>query len=73
MKYLPGGGPAFPIPADMQSNSWPGMTLREWYAGMAFQGMLSSPHISAAISDEELAAVAFEKADAMIAHEKEEE
>lgn len=39
------GGPAFPLPCD--SNNCPhthcmGMSLRDWFAGMALQGILSA-------------------------------
>ena len=45
------GGPAFPfpgIPTDGTDIPWmvpphPGMSLRDWFAGMALQGMLATP------------------------------
>lgn len=42
------GGPAFPIPPDYfnnsgdRSNAVPGMYLRDWFAGMALQGIMYS-------------------------------
>jgi hypothetical protein len=54
------GGPAFPLsfPVDLdelsmndpikhlvnQLDSWQGMTLRDWFAGQALQGILSNPN-----------------------------
>jgi uncharacterized protein YodC (DUF2158 family) len=69
------GGPAFPgeyikhksgevgnsIPITEYSS---GMTLRDWFAGMALQGMLSW---SCKGSPDEFAALAYENADAMLA------
>lgn len=45
--------------------STPGMTLREWYAGLALQGLLASPDRAASIKGYARDAVAF--ADALIA------
>ncbi len=40
------GGPAFPVPAelcqDLTVQEQRGMTLRDWFAGMAMQGMLAN-------------------------------
>lgn len=36
----PDGGPAFPTVA-MTEGGYVGMTLRQWYAGMALQGLLA--------------------------------
>lgn len=49
----------------------PLMTLRQWYAGMALQGMLADR--THAGENHEYAAWAFGFADAMIAHEKKEQ
>lgn len=73
------GGPAFPMqeqiqPATDGGNAWlspgqPGMSLRDWFAGKAMEGMLASQKCEAfdgvntiAISD-----AAFRYADAMLA------
>lgn len=50
----------------------PGMTLRQWYAGMALQGMAAGDHWSQNICNEKIpleavAKIAFKTADAMIA------
>lgn len=71
------GGPAFPIPFDptghqtgYEWNYCGGMSMREWYAGMALQGMTSSYILSGgeipAHSCQEAATDAFRLADAMI-------
>jgi len=39
MTTINDGGPAFPIPDE----GWPGMTLRDWFAGQALAGMLANP------------------------------
>ena len=66
------GGPAFPVvPTSVRSGEWgyayPGMTLRDWFAGMALAGMLanSDTHITAA--------TAYDFADAMIAERNKED
>ena len=44
------GGPAFPVPAelcqDLTVQEQRGMTLRDWFAGMAMQGFCSNPNAS---------------------------
>ena len=71
MSTLQDGGPAFPIPLN-PGESWRedqgdpnGMTLRDWFAGMALQGMLANPDFNGA-SDASVAGFAFRQADAMI-------
>jgi hypothetical protein len=51
------GGPAFPSPAQQ------GMSLRDWFAGMAMQSIIS---IDATVSDSEFASWGYEIADAML-------
>ena len=41
MSEIDNGGTAFPVSED--TAHFPGMTLRQWYAGMALQGYLSNP------------------------------
>ena len=64
----PDGGPAFPV-ADTREgliNTSFGMTLRDWFAGMALQGFLSrSDAIGMSLADA-LATWAYEQADAML-------
>ena len=68
------GGNAFPIPYDAS----PGMTMRQWYAGMALQGIMANTHfmahllISNGMKGDAIAiaaAQAFLAADSMIAQE----
>ena len=54
MKY---GGPAFPI------QGWTGMSLRDYFAAAALQGMYSANH---APRDREAAEIAYSVADAML-------
>lgn len=61
------GGPAFPS----ASNPYGCITKRQYYAGMAMQGMLSNPE-ARIMSPEKVACWAFEHADSMIAHEEKE-
>jgi hypothetical protein len=67
------GGSAFPRPASEDALANEGMTLRQWYAGMALQGFLTcGDHFiaaDAANNPRKAAAWAFELADAMLAEE----
>ena len=58
------GGPAFPVTSDNYANpESAGMTLRDWMAGMAMQGICASgPDISNPV----IAAEAYALADAML-------
>ena len=56
------GGPAFPTPPGVQHND--GMTLRDYFAAAALQGMLSDACIAG--SDLQLAENAYSYADAML-------
>lgn len=63
------GGPAFPVPVEISN----GMSLRDWFAGMALHGLLSSkrtfsvenPARSMSV-EEDWAKIAFVFADAML-------
>jgi hypothetical protein len=64
------GGPAFPetrwndiTRSDVQ---WQGMSLRDWFAGMALQGACANAWEEMG-NDEQLAAFVYATADAMIA------
>ena len=69
------GGPAFPVTTDHKVASdlaWTcGMTLRDWFAGRALEGMLSYPDEDG-IKHIEYARYAYSLADAMLAARKEE-
>lgn len=66
-----GGGAAFPAPEGCRS----GMTLREWYAGLAMQALVSrddfrlfNEAMDTGMNEELLAQNAHVIADAMLAH-----
>ncbi len=74
------GGPAFPCPDDYTQEGKPvygpknlqGMSLRDWFAGMALQGWLASfgPDAAHPVRNEsqgDVALQAYEMADAMLA------
>lgn len=63
------GGPAFPHGPTHQYGSHPGMSLRQWYAGMAMQGLLASETEENDKGYSELAEMAFKQADAMLEQE----
>ena len=69
------GGPAFPIPTlereywDREQGEPNGMSLRDWFAGMALQGALACPASSGKIAD--FASDSYQYADAMLAARKE--
>ena len=88
------GGPAYPVTFQHMQDEhplltsveqrWEGMTLRQWYAGMAMQGFLGHPtwwvdgegEDIAPLADpgsecEAVAQFAFKMADAMLARERE--
>lgn len=72
------GGPAFPVYPHQTQNPSSGMTLRDWFAGMALQGMLASPHLCADIPDDialvdAVPAKAYDYADAMLATREQKE
>ena len=40
-KHINDGGPAFPVPNDANVNDQEGMTLRDYFASKAMQGLLA--------------------------------
>lgn len=60
---------AFPMPASENSqgghHEQNGMSLRDWFAGMALQGIVANPEASGSI--EEIAHYSYRYADAMLA------
>jgi len=74
------GGPAFPqpihkhqfdtTPRDFTDNGCEGMSLRDWFAGMALQGMLSGnpeiPEIARNVPERAAAITAYNFADEML-------
>ena len=69
------GGPAFPLstvdPYDRRVTSCDGMTLLDYFAGLAMQGLLSDPNIKARPLD--FAIRAYAMADAMIEYRNKEQ
>ena len=62
------GGPAFSYSSNVFPN-YTGMSLRDYFAGMALQGII--PHdVEISMNDASLAASAYELADAMLAARK---
>ena len=63
------GGSAFPfvMPDPSNYHTETGMTLRDWFAGMALQGIISSIYCTPQVSFMECAGRAYCTADAMIA------
>ena len=68
MSKIDHGGSAYPVPEYSGDH---GMTLRQWYAGMALQGRLSGPEAQGETIDHSVM-ISFYAADAMIAHERRE-
>ena len=63
------GGPAFPSEQGETSKGWnqtyeSGLTKREWFAGMALQGLLANP--STILKQADIPELSFEYADSMI-------
>ena len=56
------GGPAFPRPGDFHPQF--GMTLRDYFAAKAMQGIVSDPDL--AMGMEKVAEWAYQQADAML-------
>jgi hypothetical protein len=54
------GGQAFP------SESWHGMTLRDFFAAAVAAGLHANPHLNQAASTEDMATACYQLADAMI-------
>ena len=65
-----GSGPAFPNVDISNTCGEHGMSLRDWFAGMAVQGMLASGRWDHKESAEQFAGLCFRIADAMIAQQR---
>lgn len=72
-KPIDDGGPAFPFGQISEATGQPingffspGMTLRDWFAGMALQGFTANPDTCAALSHEDAAKASYATADAML-------
>lgn len=75
MSEIDSGSSAFPVtPTDNSGQIGPteyGLTKREWFAGMALQGLLANP--SVILKQTDIPELSFEYADAMIRAGKGEE
>lgn len=78
MSAIDNGGSAFPLAGSSDYSYAPqdGMSLRDWFAGMALQGNLASQSIEVGYYDgiecwEKAASDAYRAADAMLAVRKE--
>lgn len=65
------GGPAFPPPDVTLHDYWHGLTLRDYFAAKAMQGLLSDSNVKARPLD--FAITAYAMADAMIEHRSKEQ
>lgn len=64
------GGQAFPMSFGCDSENYSGMSLRDWFAGVALQGILSKSWYGRA-TGRSASIVAYEIADEMLAARKE--
>ncbi len=60
------GGPAFPSPDTRGYNGVPGMTLRDWFAGMAANGSVEYANFHKTDNVKTAADYAYKIADAML-------
>ena len=60
------GGPAFPAPAGVAHITEQGMTLRDYAAIEAMQGMLASGNLPKTMPDADIAECSYNLADAMM-------
>ena len=73
-KPIDDGGPAFPCNSPNGKETHPGMSLRDWFAGMAMQGMLAVSSVQSTLTHDAIRGgtkTSFEIADAMLAAGKE--
>jgi hypothetical protein len=67
MNYINTGGPAFPCHPEIDNPKFDGMTLRDYFAAKALQGMLANPvEGNDGMISKRLALWSYEIADAML-------
>ena len=75
MSEIKDGGPAFPATIEMPDGNFyktitfPGMSLRDWFAGMAMEGFLAAPDIikeAGMTFEESISKWSYQYADAML-------
>lgn len=73
MKVIDNGGSAFPLAGSSDYSHAPqdGMSLRDWFAGMALSSMTVSPDYNKGPCNQAMAERAYVIADAMLAVRKE--
>lgn len=64
--WMEGGGPAFPI-TDLQNKTYRGLSVRDYFAAKALQGMLAARSATVMDAAEHSAVWAYGMADAMLA------
>jgi hypothetical protein len=64
MSEIDSGGKAYPSHGTMGEVTHEGMTLRQWFAAMALQGLLANP--STILKQADIPELSFEYADSMI-------
>ena len=73
MSKIDNGGPAYPGTANTNNEysdtMYPGMTLRDWFAGQALCGIMANPVFSC-IGDDARNAIALDQADKMLSARK---
>ena len=62
------GGNAFPAMLPGGNYCTPGMTLKDWFAGMALSGMMSQFDIVDSTGESDIARECYMQADAMLKH-----
>lgn len=73
MSKIKNGGPAFPCEGPFNPDSsktvfaYPGMSLRDWFAGQALRAIIEADGIQYASNVKAHATFAYEQADAMLA------
>jgi len=63
------GGPAFPDHIDtahFEIEDFPGMSLRDWFAGQALSGLIGKYNLKAPGDQDTVSKMAYELADAML-------
>lgn len=73
MSAINDGGPAFPrdtkwnLDGSVSQSGSKGMSLRDWFAGMALSGILNNSNAFANMGDKDVAENCYRAADAMLA------
>ena len=60
------GGPAFPRSDSVYNEGDEGMSLRDWFAGMAMMGINANQSMGTALTCEDTAKIAYRIADVMM-------